>query len=54
MTSTYDVNQLFETVINQIKRDVNFANAGGVPYTPKQVTTTANNLIFYTGYLTDS
>ena len=54
MTSTYDFNQPFETVIGQIKTDVEFTNSGRVPFTPKQVATTACDLIFSTGYFSDS
>ena len=54
MTSAYDTNQLFETVVNQIKTAIDFADAGRVSFIPKQVTTTAYDLIFFTGYFADS
>ena len=53
MISMYDVNQPFETVINQIKIAVHFTNTGRVPFTPKKVIITTYNLIFLTGYLTE-
>ena len=54
MTSSYSVNQLFKTIINQIEMAVDFFNAIKVPYTPKQVAKTVFNLIFSTGYFTNS
>ena len=54
ITFMYDLNQPFETSIDQIEMAVNFADARGVSYTPKQVDTTAYNLLFSTGYCTNS
>ena len=54
MTSAYEVNQPFETVIDQIKTDVNFADFVIVPFIPNQYITTAYDLILLTGYFTNS
>ena len=54
MTYVYDANQPLKTIINQIKTVVNFSDTGRVPYTPKHVSTTAYDLIFSTGYFTNS
>ena len=53
-TSAYDVNKLFETVIDQIKTAVNFDDAGRVPYNTELVATTAHYLIFLTGSFNNS
>ena len=36
MTSVYNLNQLFETVIEQIEMSVNFSDARRVPYNPNR------------------
>ena len=54
MTSAYDVNLPFETIIDQIETAVDFADTRNVPFTPEQVEATAYDLILSTGYFTDS
>ena len=46
MTSAYTGNQQLEMIIKHIKKPVNFSDAVRVPFTPKQVVTTAYYLIF--------
>ena len=53
MKSYYDVNQPYETLINQIKTVVDFDNARIFPYTLEQAVTTAYDLILSTRYFTD-
>ena len=47
-------NEPFKTIIDQIETAVDFADAGKVPYIPEQVVTTACDLIFVTGYFTNT
>ena len=54
MTSSYNTNQPLKTFIDQIETSVNFSDSGRFPFTPKQVATTAYDLILSTGYFTNS
>ena len=54
MTSTYNINQPFDMVIDLIKIAVNFSYDGRFPNTPEQAATTTCSLIFLTWYFTDS
>ena len=54
MNAPYNINELFESIIKQIETALEFADAGKVLYTPDQVMITADDLIFATGYFTDT
>ena len=54
MNTPHNTNRPFETIIEQIKTAVDFSDAGKVPYTPEQVVTMSYDLIFVTGYFTDT
>ena len=54
MNTPHNTNRPFETIIEQIKTAVDFSDAGKVPYTPGQVVTMSYDLIFVTGYFTDT
>ena len=49
-TSAYDMNQPFETVVNQIETDFDFVDSGTVYCTPEQVAPTTYDQLFSTGY----
>ena len=54
MNAPQNINEPFESIIEQIETTVVFSDAGKFPYTPEQVVTTTYNLIFATRYFTDA
>ena len=54
MKTDYDANLPIENLFEQIDTAVEFAAAGGAPYTPEQILTIAFQLIFKTGLFPDN
>ena len=54
MNAHHNINELFEMIINQIEMAIDFSDARKVPYTLEQFVTTSYNLIFVTGYFTNT
>jgi hypothetical protein len=53
MKAGYDVNLPIETLFRQVENAVDYAAAGGTPYSPAQVLTIAYQIIFQTGIFAD-
>ena len=49
LRSPYDINQPFETLINQVENAVDYASSGDTTYTPDQVVGITFQLMFQTG-----
>ena len=54
MNASQNINQPFESIIEQIETAIEFADTRRVPYTPEQAEKTAYNLILVTGYFTNA
>ena len=54
MNELHKINEPSESIIDQIETAVYFSDSRKVPYMPEQVVTAAYDLIFYTGYFTDT
>ena len=54
MNAPHNINDSFESIIEQIETAIDFANAVKVPYTLENVMTTDYDLIFVTGYFTNT
>lgn len=50
----WDINQPFETLVEQIDDAIDYATAGETPYTTEQILTNAYNLVRQTGMLEDA
>ena len=50
----YNINELFESIIDQIDTSIDFAYNRNVPYIPERFMNTAYNLIFVTGHFTNA
>ena len=53
LRAPYDSNQPFETLIDQVKNEVDYASAGDMPYTLPQVIKISFQLVFQTGLFND-
>ena len=53
LRAPYNINQPFETLIDQVENSVDYASAGETPYTPAQVVGIAFQLMFQTGIFND-
>ena len=54
LKESYDLNQPFEVLIDQVEDAVDYVSVGNVPYTAKQIVNVAYNLIFETGIYNDN
>ena len=54
MNAPHNINEPFNTIIDHIEMAIEFDNSRKVPYMPKQLVTTAYDLIFVTGYFTNT
>ena len=53
LQAPYDINQPFETLLDQVKNAVDYASSGDTPYTPTQIITISFQLLFHTRIFND-